>query len=192
MFINDIPAGERGKAVLLTADARLIEAAAALSGGTDIVVIQDHSGVVQGVVTKTDVVKQMSVCNGSICQCPVSAVMIADVITCQGSDHLKDVSLQMKAMNLKNILLVDDQNHFLGLLTSRSILRTLLGDALHEEDQLVDYVSGIGVAEYGAQGDTVRGDRTDVRAQHPAAAKDRALEGGTRRDAVGKCPEGEA
>lgn len=144
MFIDDIPAGERGKAVFLTADSRLIEAAAALSDGTDIVVIQDHSGVVQGVVTKTDAVKQMSLCNGSVCQCSVSAAMIADVITCQGSDHLKDVSLQMKAMNLKNIVLVDDQNHFLGLLTSRSILRTMLGDALHEEEQLVDYVSGIG------------------------------------------------
>ena len=145
MFINDIPEEERTKAVLLTADARLIEAAAALSAGTDIVVVvQNHSGVVQGVVTKTDVVKQMSVCNGSACQCPVSAVMIADVITCQGSDLLKDVSLQMKAMNLKNIVLVDDHNHPLGLLTARSILRTLLGDALHEEDQLVDYVSGIG------------------------------------------------
>lgn len=98
----------------------------------------------QGVVTKTDVVKQMSACNGSACQCPVSAVMTADVITCQGNDHLKNVSLQMKAMNLKNIILVDDQNHALGLLTARSVLRRLLGDALHEEDQLVDYVSGIG------------------------------------------------
>ena len=50
MFIKDIPAAELGKAVFLHADARLIDAASALSAKTDIVVIQDREGVLQGVV----------------------------------------------------------------------------------------------------------------------------------------------
>jgi len=144
LYVNDIPEAERSKIVLLTAEAKLMEAAAALTNGSDIVVIQNHAGVLQGVVTKTDVVRQMSVCNGSACQCPVSHVMTRRVVLCHGSDLLQDVSLKMRARNLNSIVLVDERNHPLALLTARAVLRTLLGDALHEEEQLVDYVSGVG------------------------------------------------
>lgn len=144
MFINDIPEAARGRLVLVALDARLIDAAKLLASETDIVVVHDHEGVVQGVVTKTDVVRQMSVCQGAACQCPVSTVMTRNLVVCHGSDFLKDVSLKMKARNLKNIVLVDEGNRPVGLLTARSILRVLLGDALHEEELLVDYVSGVG------------------------------------------------
>lgn len=144
IFIYEIPEAARAKLVVLNVDARLIEAAAALSARTDLVVICNNSGFVQGVVSKTDVVKRMSVCTGSVCQCPVTAVMTKDVLMCRENDVLPDVLLKMKARNLKNIILVEDNNHALSLLTARSILRTLLGSALNEEEQLVDYVSGVG------------------------------------------------
>lgn len=57
---------------------------------------------------------------------------------------LQDVSLKMKAQHLKKIVVVDEANRPVGLLTARSILRMLLGDAQHEEEQLIDYVSGVG------------------------------------------------
>ncbi|GGK51586.1 CBS domain-containing protein [Salinarimonas ramus] len=144
MFVNDISEVARGRLVLIAADAELIEAAKFLTSGTDIVVVRDGDGIVQGVVTKTDVVKQMSVCRGAACHCPVSTVMTPNPMTCHGSDLLQDVSLKMKTRHLKNIVLVDESNRPIGLLTARSILRVLLGDAQHEEEQLVDYISGAG------------------------------------------------
>lgn len=144
MFVNDIPEAARASPVLVTLDALLIDAAKLLADGTDIVVVHDHEGVVQGVVTKTDVVKQMSVCQGGACHCPVSTVMTRNLVLCHGTDPLQDVSQKMKMRHLKNIVLVDETNRPVALLTARSILRVLLGDALHEEAQLVDYVSGVG------------------------------------------------
>lgn len=144
MFVNDVPETSRARLVQIALDTRLIDAAKLLAGETDIVVVHDDDGVVQGVVTKTDVVRQMSVCQGAECHCPVSTVMTCNLVLCHGSDPLQDVSQKMKTRNLKNIVVVDENNRPLGLLTARSILRVLLGDAQHEEEQLIDYVSGVG------------------------------------------------
>ena len=144
MFVKDMLEAARERLVTIADDARLIEAAKLLTSGTDLVVVRDGAGVLQGVVTKTDVVRQISVCQGATCLCPVSTVMTRDVVLCQGSDRLQDVSERMKARHLKNIPMVDGNNRPLGVLTARAVLRILLGDAEYEEAQLVDYVKGVG------------------------------------------------
>lgn len=144
MFVKDMLEAARERLVSIADDARLIEAAKLLTSGTDLVVVRDGAGVLQGVVTKTDVVRQISVCQGATCLCPVSTVMTCDVVLCQGSDRLQDVSERMKARHLKNIPVVDGNNRPLGVLTARAVLRILLGDAEYEEAQLVGYVKGVG------------------------------------------------
>lgn len=144
MFAKDMLEAARERLVTIADDARLIEAAKLLTSGTDLVVVRDGAGVLQGVVTKTDVVRQISVCQGATCLCPVSTVMTRDVVLCRGSDRLQDVSERMKARHLKNIPVVDGDNRPLGVLTARAVLRVLLGDAEYEEAQLVDYVKGVG------------------------------------------------
>jgi predicted transcriptional regulator len=74
----------------------------------------------------------------------IASVMTRDVVLCQQSDRLQDVSERMKARHLKNIPVVDEDNRPSGLLTARAVLRVLLGDAEHEEARLVDYVKGVG------------------------------------------------
>lgn len=143
MFVHDMPEVARARLVLIADDAQLIDAARFLTAGAEIVVVRDVDGIVQGVVTKSDVVRQISVCQGAASHCAVSTVMTRNPLLCHGSDLLQDVSLKMKVRDLKNIVLVDVANRPLGLLTARSILRVLLGDARHEEEQLIDYVSGV-------------------------------------------------
>lgn len=144
MFVEDMLETARAGLVTVADDAKLIEAAKLLTAGTDFVVVCDGEGVLSGVVTKTDVVKQISVCQGATCQCSVSTVMTRDVVLCRASDPLQDVSERMKARHLKNIPVVDKGNRPLGVLTARAILRVLLSDAEYEEAQLVDYVKGVG------------------------------------------------
>ena len=144
MFVKDMLEAARERLVTIADNARLIEAAKLLTSGTDLVVVRDGAGVLQGVVTKTDVVRQISVCQGATCLCPVSTVMTRDVLLCRGSDRLQDVSERMKARHLKNIPVVDGDNRPLGVLTARAVLRILLGDAEYEEAQLVGYVKGVG------------------------------------------------
>ena len=144
MFVEGLLQAARESLVTIADDARLIEAAKLLSPGTDLVIVCDSEGVLRGVVTKTDVVRQISVCQGASCTRPVSIVMTRDVVLCRGSDLLADVSRLMKERHLKNIPVVDGDNRPIGLLTARAVLRVLLSDAEYEEAQLVDYVKGIG------------------------------------------------
>lgn len=130
--------------VTIRDDARLIEAAKLLTGQTDLVVVCDGDGILRGVVTKTDVVRQISTCKGATCLCPVSTVMTRDVASCQGADQLKTVSELMKQRHLKNIPAVDADNRPIGVLTARIILRALLGDAEYEEAQMIEFVKGVG------------------------------------------------
>jgi CBS domain-containing protein len=144
MFVEGMLEAAREKLVTISDDARLIEAARLLSAGTDLVIVCNSEGVLQGVVTKTDVVKQISVCQGATCICPVSTVMTRDVVLCRGADLLQDVSRLMTARHLKNIPVMDSDNRPIGVLTARAVLRILLGNAEFEEAQLIDYVMGIG------------------------------------------------
>lgn len=144
MLVEGVLQATPGQLVTIVDDATLIEAAALLSSETDIVIVCNSDGILQGVVTKTDVVKQISVCQGATCMRPVSAIMTRDVALCTGSDRLDDVSEFMKQRHLKNIPVVDTESRPIGVLTARAILRALLGDAQYEEAQLIDYVKGIG------------------------------------------------
>lgn len=144
MFVEEMLGEARAKLATITDDSKLIEAAKLLISGTDLVVVCDGEGTMKGVVTKTDVVKQISVCQGAACMCPVSTVMTRDVALCRGTDRLQDASKLMKERHLKNVPVVDKDDRPIGVLTARKVLRVLLGDAKHEEAQLVDYVKGIG------------------------------------------------
>ena len=144
MFVENMVGAAREKLVAIADDATLIEAAKLLTSGTDLVIVCDSEGVLQGVVTKTDVVRQISVCQGATCMCPVSAVMARDVALCRVTDRLSDVATLMKERHLKNIPVVDDADRPIGVLTARAVLRILLGDAEYQEAQLIDYVKGVG------------------------------------------------
>ena len=133
MLMEGLMQAARERLVTIVGDAGLIEAAKLLSAGTDLVIVCDGDGVLEGVVTKTDVVKQVSTCHGAICMLPVSTVMTRDVALCRGSDRLADVSELMKQRHLKTIPVVDVDNRPLGVLTARVILRALLSDAKYEE-----------------------------------------------------------
>ncbi|MGP1667785.1 MAG: CBS domain-containing protein, partial [Rhodanobacter sp.] len=68
--------------VTLLAGATLIEAAAMLRTGTDLIVVCDGAGALCGVVTKTDVVNQISHCQGAACLAMLKATMTSDVLYC--------------------------------------------------------------------------------------------------------------
>lgn len=144
MFVKDILDSAREKLVTIVDSAQLIDAAKLLTSGTDLVVVCDSAGILQGIITKTDVVRQMSVCQGSSCMCAASLVMRNDVVLCRAEDLLQEVSQLMKSRHLKNIPVVDAENRPIGVVTARAVLRVLLSDAEFEEAQLIGYVKGVG------------------------------------------------
>ncbi len=144
MYVKDILDAAREKLVTIADSAQLVDAAKLLTSGTDLVVVCDSAGILQGIITKTDVVRQMSACHGSSCMCAASLVMRNDVVLCHAEDLLQDVSRLMKERHIKNIPVVNAENRPIGVVTARAVLRVLLSDAEFEEAQLIGYVKGVG------------------------------------------------
>ena len=138
-------AQEAGQRLVTLADtALLIDSAALLRAGTDLVVICAADGKMAGVISKTDVVDQMSHCQGASCTCMVSLVMTREVLSCRREDDLFALWGAMKARGLKNVPLVDTENRPVGIVTARAALQFLLQESENEEVLLRDYVMGFG------------------------------------------------
>ena len=144
MYVERLLPAAREKLVAIADDAPLTEAADFLRKGNDLVIACGSAGLVTGVITKTDVVGQMSRCQGASCTMPASLAMTRDVVVCRPSELLQDVWKRMKKHKVKNIPVVDDDLRPMGVLHARDILQVLLKESEDEESMLRDYVMGIG------------------------------------------------
>jgi CBS domain-containing protein len=144
MFVQGLLYTTQERLVTISENAPLIEAARLLSNGSDLVIVCDSSGILAGVITKTDVISQMSRCDGAICTMTASLAMTRDAVLCRPDDALRDVWATMKKRSLKNIPVVDAESRPLGVLHARDILQVLLEESEDEEATLRDYVMGIG------------------------------------------------
>ncbi len=144
MLVEKLSSQTCKRLVTISDGAPLIDAAKLLVVGTDIVLACNPSGVLTGVITKTDVVDQISQCQGSSCVTPVSLAMTRSVITCTPHEWVHDVWITMKQHRLKNIPIVDSEIRPMGVLNARDALEALLGEVENEEALLRDYVMSVG------------------------------------------------
>jgi CBS domain-containing protein len=145
MFVTALLPAAQGRLATVNEDAPLVEAAKQLARSRiNLVVVCRSDATIAGVITKTDVVRQVGHCMGADCTKPASAVMTRDVVVCRPSDWLPDVWGTMRDRGLKHIPVVDDASRPLGVLYARDALEVLLEDAEAEELLLRDYVLGIG------------------------------------------------
>ena len=107
MLVERLLTPARERLVTIADGAPMIEAAKLLRTGTDLVVVCGPAGLLAGVITKTDVVGQISHCQGASCTTAASLVMTRDVLLCRTGDRLRDVWARMKERSLKNIPVVD-------------------------------------------------------------------------------------
>jgi CBS domain-containing protein len=81
MFVERMLPTALKRLVTIGCDAPLIDAAILLGGvRTDLVVVCDSDRMLTGVITRLDVVRQISHCQGSSCAIAVSTVMTRTVI----------------------------------------------------------------------------------------------------------------
>ena len=122
-------------------DASVIRAAKLLGGPhINLAVVCNSDGVMVGVISRRDVVRQVGHCQGSGCTMAVSSVMTRDVVACSHRDWLKDVWSIMKNRGLRHIPIVDKDSKPLGIIYARDALQTLLTEVQDEEELLRDYV----------------------------------------------------
>lgn len=144
LVVEQLLSKARERLATIAKDAPLIEAAARLRPRIELVIVCDAAGLLAGVITKTDIVNQISHCQGASCVTAAAIVMTSEVLLCRPADSLSDVWNRMKERGLKNVPVVDDESRLLGLLHARVILQVLLNDAKDTEAMLQDYVMGVG------------------------------------------------
>jgi CBS domain-containing protein len=115
MFVERILPVARERLVTVRDDALLTKAAGLLNARhTNLIVACDKAGTMVGVVTKTDVVRQISHCRGSGCTAAVAAVMTRDVTYCRPGDLLHDIWSIMKERGLLHVPVVGEDFKPLG------------------------------------------------------------------------------
>lgn len=126
-------------------DALLTEVAKLLSSThVSLVVVCNPDGVMVGVITKTDIVRQIAHCRGLSCTMSAAAAMTRDLTYCHPSDMLKDVLSIMKERGVVHIPIVDQDSRPAGVVNARDALQALLVEADDEGLLLRDYIMGIG------------------------------------------------
>lgn len=103
MFVESLLPVAHGRLTTVQADASLTDTAKLLCGTHNaLVVVCNADGAMVGVVTKTDVVRQISRCPGNVCGTTAAAVMTQEVVSCRPSDPLRGVLSLMKERGLKS------------------------------------------------------------------------------------------
>lgn len=144
-LVGSIAVAARSRLRAARADAPLREVAGLLSSTQiSLVVICDQLGVMVGVVTKSDIVRQMGHCTGRTCIDPAEGIMTKHVISCRATDGLSDVLSQMQARGLVHIPVDDTEGKPSGVVNARDALRELMLEGQYEEALLRDYVMGVG------------------------------------------------
>lgn len=145
MFVERLLPTARKRLVTIEDHISLIEAAKLLlERNSDLLVVRSRDELLAGVITKTDVVRQMSLCEGSGCTKAASSVMTRSVVHCQPNDVLQNVWSIMKDRGLKNIPIIDQAARPIGVLNARDALEVLREEVEYEEVLLRDYVMCVG------------------------------------------------
>ncbi len=111
---------------------------------TDLVVVCGEDGRMVGVLTKTDIVGQITRCVGGGCTARVDAIMTRDVVSCRPDEPLQDVWSTMKARGLQRIPVVGQDGKPIGIIYARDALQSLLGAVENDETLMRDYVMNVG------------------------------------------------
>ncbi|MGO9851377.1 MAG: CBS domain-containing protein [Steroidobacteraceae bacterium] len=145
MFVKSMLPTAGKRLITVGDDAPLIEAARLLRDhNVDLVAVCRSDGLLAGVISKSDVVRQISHCQGSACTTPTAAVMTRTVILCRPNDLLRDVWSVMRERGMKNIPVVNQDSRPVGVLNVRDVLEILLQEVESEEVLLRDYVMRVG------------------------------------------------
>jgi len=145
MLVSAILPIARRRLATLDAAAPVIEAAKLLSlPDIHLVVACSREGTMSGVLTKADIVRQISHCTGCGCTEGVADIMTRAVIHCMPEEDLRAVWNVMKDNTLKQMPITDAHARPLGVLYANDALQELLKEAQHEEGLLRDYVMGVG------------------------------------------------
>ncbi|RUV73384.1 MAG: CBS domain-containing protein [Mesorhizobium sp.] len=143
MFVEKLRTLTSSRLAVVARDATVHDAALSLSKpGIGLVVVCDATGGLDGVLSKSDLIRHLS--SPAPSPPPASALMSRPVITCGPKDDVHDVWQTMAARNLQNVPVIGDAAQPLGILDIRDAMKTLFEEEELQERMLFNYITGIG------------------------------------------------
>ena len=144
-LVSSIEAAMRSRRLTGSVDTSVREVARLLSSTQiSLVVVCDQAGLMVGVVTKTNIVRQIGHCEGAACTSTAAEIMTRDVTFCRTTDCLPDVLSMMQARGFVHVPVIDAAGRPSGVVNARDALRELMAEGQYEEALLRDYVMGVG------------------------------------------------
>lgn len=126
-------------------DAPLLRTATLLGAPhVSLVVVCNTVGAVVGILSKADIVRQISRCEGRACTTAAANVMTRKIISCTRRDRLDDVWSTMKNTGVRQIPILDENSKPLEIVYAVDAIYALLGEAQNREQMLHDYVMSVG------------------------------------------------
>ena len=145
LLVKHILPAARNRLVTVGDRAPLLQAATLLGAPhVSLVVVCDNDGRAIGVLSKADIVRQISRCEGHSCTLAVASVMTRDIIKSAPDDWLNDVWATMKKVGIRQIPILDGDSKPLGIVYAVDAVNALLSEAEDQEQLLRDYIMCVG------------------------------------------------
>jgi CBS domain-containing protein len=142
MRINEVLSGKGSREVLtIQPDSSVRELVSLLSEHNIGALVVSHDGsTVTGIVSERDVVRRLHQ-GADVLESPVSAIMSAEVRTCEGTDTVDEVMALMTAGRFRHVPVVKD-GALIGIVSIGDVVKSRMGELEFERDQLDSYVHG--------------------------------------------------
>jgi len=102
-------------------------------------VVSDDDGVVSGIVSERDVVRQLHSAGGAVLQQTVADIMTRDVFTCSPDDPIDELARQMTERRVRHVPVVVD-GRLRAIVSIGDVVKQRIDELQTERDQLVGYI----------------------------------------------------
>ena len=103
------------------------------------VVVSDDGSSVHGIVSERDVVRRLND-DEDVLDSPVSAIMSAEVRTCQGHQSVNELMVLMTEQRFRHVPVVDRDGRLSGIVSIGDVVKSRISELEFERDQLDSYV----------------------------------------------------
>jgi CBS domain-containing protein len=145
MHIGCLQTATLARLAVIGVHASLRAAAVSLSRpGIGLVLVCGASGEAAGVVTKSDLIRQLTAAGAAAVDAPVAPLMTRPIVSCGPDDDVYAVWQTMSARKLQNMPVLGADRRPIGVLDIRDAMQALFEHEQFEERMLMDYITGIG------------------------------------------------
>ena len=141
MRISEVLAGKASHEVVTVRSETTVRELVGLLAAQNIgaVVVSDDGSSVHGIVSERDVVRRLND-DENVLDSPVSAIMSAEVRTCQGHQSVHELMVLMTEQRFRHVPVVDKNDRVTGIVSIGDVVKSRISELEFERDQLDSYV----------------------------------------------------